>query len=1214
MPKWTEAQSEAIKNRGCNLLVSAAAGSGKTAVLVERIIKLIVEDKIDIDKLLIVTFTNAAAGEMRERILKALTDEIEKEDSDEKNLRRQISLLNKASITTLHSFCINVVRKNFHIIGIDPTFRIGDTTEIKIIIQESLEEILENEYEKGNEDFIRLIESFSENKSDIKIEELILNIYFFIQSQPYPYKWLKESIEMFDMDKEKLSESLWIKTIKEDISIRLDGARNLIEEAISISRQEGGPEPYIEALEGDLLNIKHLESIIEEYILGNLDINDVNISHPKLKSISKKSNVEEILKKEVTSLRDEYKKIIDNLLKKNILSRSLDSYLEDIRDLYPIMKYLYELVLSFGNLYGEKKLEKGLLDFNDLEHFTLKILENEEVREEFKKCYDYIFIDEYQDSNIVQETIINRIKRDNNLFFVGDVKQSIYRFRLADPSLFIDKYTTYSKNGESINKRIDLSQNFRSRKEILDGVNFIFKNIMSKSIGEVDYTEDAFLYNGAKYENIDDSSIEVNIIEKDGVTLSLEREKDISEDEDSEGKGNEVDRNLEEMSDAEIEAKIIASKINKLLGKKTYDVKEKRFKEISYKDIVILFRAAKNWANVFNDVFAKEGIPVYVDDSSGYFDVLEIKIFLNLLSIIDNKRQDIPLLSVMRSSIGNFTTEELIKIRINYKDMSYHEAIENYIKDNDDEIGEKLLNFLNKIDYWNEEARYLRLDEFIWKLMIDTGYYYYVGAMPGGLQRQANLRILVDRANQFEKASINGLFNFIRFADKLQNVKGEMGTAKVLGENEDVVRIMTIHKSKGLEFPVVICGGLGKGFNLQEMKQDILLHKELGLGPKHVDILKRRYRETLPQIAIKNKKKIENLSEEMRVLYVALTRAKDKLILVGSVRNIERHAKKWSKKNTLYNLMNSKSYLDWICNCLFKHVDGKPLREMANLDIEDMLDIKDDSKWKVNFISKSDITEEKNKDNELKKEYRNKLENFELKKSTEYKEEIERRFNWNYEHENSIKIPSKLSVSDIKKANFKDIDNVMYKIPSLVKMPQFLEGKKPFTSAEKGTIIHFVMQHIDLSREMNLESIKMQIEKMTFEELITDEEAKVVDTKKVLNFFESNIGKRMLASKNIYRETPFVYRKNACEVIKELENCNEDVYIQGIVDCYFEENGEIVLVDYKTDYIEEDPRKLVSKYRSQLELYKEAIEKITKKNVKESFIYSFNSDIEVKVD
>ena len=1206
MPRWTESQQQAIDARGSNLLVSAAAGSGKTAVLVERIIELIVKDKIDIDKLLIVTFTNAAAGEMRERILQAIIDELEKEGSDKAELRRQMTLLNKASITTLHSFCINVIRKNFHVIGIDPTFRIADMTEGKILIQESLEEILEEEYEKAYDGFITLIESFSENKSDKKIEDLILSIYYFIQSQPYPYEWLKKSADMFDMDISDIEDNIWVKTIVSEIDVKLIGAENIINEAILVCKEDGGPEPYLEALHGDLENIDLLRLKIEDYIVGNLGATDLKVQHPKLKSINKKMKEElfldDALQKAVKDLRDEAKKIVDSLTKDGVLDRDMESYVSDIKDFHPVMDYLYKVVKLFGDRFSEKKLEKGILDFNDLEHFTLRALESEDVREELRDTYEYIFIDEYQDSNIVQETIIEKIKRDDNLFLVGDVKQSIYRFRLADPSLFIDKYLSFDRDENSKNRRIDLSKNFRSRKEILDGVNFIFKNIMTESLGEIDYTEDAYLYDGAKYEESLDSRVELNIIEKSDNNLEYDDEE------------SDIDYNLSDLSDAEVEANMVADKIKKLIEGTTYDAKRGEFRDIKYSDIVILFRAAKNWANVFEEVFTKENIPVYVDDNSGYFDVLEVKTFLNLLSIIDNKRQDLPLLSIMRSPIGGFSTEDLIKIRVNYKQQntSYYDALEFYIRDNEDELSERLKSFTQKLDTWNDESLYIKLDEFMWKIMIDTGYYYYVGAMTGGHQRQANLRILVDRANQFEQASINGLFNFIRFADKLQSARGDMGTAKVLGENEDVVRIMTIHKSKGLEFPVVICAGLGKQFNLQDVKGDMLLHKDLGLGPRYVDVDNRICRDTLPKIAIKSRKKTENLSEEMRVLYVALTRAKDKLILVGSVRDIVKRANKWAKKPSVYNLLTSMSYMDWICISLWEHEDGHPLRDLLDIDLVESLQ-NDESKWNINILDKMDIFKDRVLEEEYKSEFKEKLVNFKREHPSDFVKDIERRFDWSYPFEESIKIPSKLAVSDIKKANSSEIESANYHIPVLVKTPRFLEGVKAYTSAEKGTIMHFVMQHLKFSHNLDLQDIESQIEAMVFKELLTDEEAKLVDRTKILKFFESNIGQRMLGNKLVFREVPFVYKKKASSVIQDLDT-NESIYIQGIVDCYFIENGEIVLVDYKTDYVVDNVDVLVERYTPQLSMYKEAIENITKKKVKETYIYSFNLNSEVRVD
>ncbi|WIV10640.1 helicase-exonuclease AddAB subunit AddA [Proteiniborus sp. MB09-C3] len=1195
MPKWTDAQKEAIAQRGCNLLVSAAAGSGKTAVLVERIIRLVTEDMVDIDKLLIVTFTNAAAGEMRERILLALMEEIEKGGENEEKLRRQITLLNKSHITTVHSFCINVVRRHFHLIDIDPAFKIGDTTELQIMLQDVLEELLESEYEKGHEDFIRLVESYGGNKNDVNLENLILKIYSFIQSKPYPEKWLDEMVEMFKMNQEELEESVWIETIEDSIKIDLSGARDLVNEAIKICNKANGPESYIDALRSDLQNIEALEETLKSDGVTSFNKCIANISHDKLKRVSK--DVDEGLKKEAAKLRDNYKAIIDNSLKKDISNKSIESYLTEINELYPIMKYLYHLVVEFSQMYANKKLEKGIIDFNDLEHYALRILESEEVRAEYRNKFEYIFVDEYQDSNIVQETIVNRMKRDNNLFFVGDVKQSIYRFRLADPSLFLEKYNSYVKDESGLNKRIDLSKNFRSRKEILDGVNYIFENIMSEKLGEVEYNEAAFLYEGAEYEkHIDnDTPIEIDIIEKttDGI--------------------EDLDEDLEEMASIEVEARIVANRIKELICKTTYDAKKKKFRKIEYKDMVILLRTMKNWASVFNEVFKNENIPVYTDDNTGYLDALEIKIFLNFLSIIDNKRQDISLLSVMRSPIGGFTTEELISIRISNKGTSYYSAIESYIKTNKDSLSNKLSYFLDNLNKWAEEARYAKLDEFIWKLMIDTGYYHYFGAMPGGIQRQANLRILVDRACEFDKSTSNGLFNFIRFIERLKSSSGDMGTAKTIGENENVVRIMSVHKSKGLEFPAVILAGLGKQFNLMDARDDILIHKDLGLGPKYVDVLNRRYTNTLPQIAIKKKVKLESLSEEMRVLYVALTRAKDRLILIGSVKDIPKEAKKWCKETNLYYLSNSKNYFDWILGSIAKHSDGDIIRELAGVDDEYEKANSGEAHWKIRILTRKDLHIGERQEAVNKKEFREKLENFHSYSPTSIQKEIEKRFDWSYELTNSINIPSKMSVSDIKKASL-TIEALNYKIPSIVKMPRFLEGKKPFTKAEIGTIIHFVMQHLNLNVIIDRKSIEKKVDDMIVEELLTEEEAKVVNIDKILNFYRSSIGLRLLSSKSISRETPFVLKKKASEVLG-VEDCKENVLIQGIVDCYFEEDDGLILIDYKTDSIlEGNLENIVDKYRGQMMLYKEALEKITERKVKEIYIYSFELDKEVKVE
>ncbi|MTI49300.1 MAG: helicase-exonuclease AddAB subunit AddA [Firmicutes bacterium] len=1196
MPNWTPEQKKAIETKDSNLLVSAAAGSGKTAVLVERIIQIITQEMIDIDKLLIVTFTNAAAGEMRERILKALVDKIQEKPENEAHLRRQLNLLNKAYITTIHSFCIEVVRRNFHLIDIDPSFRIGDNTEKNILIQESLDELMEQEYEIADDNFILLVEAFGTNREDVKLQELIYRIYTFIQSKPYPQQWLKESVEQFNMNEEEFENSLWAATIKESIKIELKGAKDIINEAIHISKSVGGPQEYEEALIDDLQNIDSLQNSLG-ISLENFYEDITNIKHKKFSSIrgERKLEVDANLQEEVKNLRKQYKDKIISPIQKSILTKGIDEQIQQINHMYPMMTYLYELVIKFDELYKSKKLEKGILDFNDLEHYALRILEREEVQEVFRKGFEYIFVDEYQDSNIVQETIINRIKKDNNLFLVGDVKQSIYRFRMADPTLFIEKYQSYSDDTKDKDVKVILSKNFRSRHEILEGVNYIFKNTMSKELGEIDYDEQAYLYKGLDFQPIEDPSIDVSIIEKE--TEDLE----------------EIDEDIAEMTYVEVEAKVVAQKIKDLLGKETFNPKKNEYKEIEYRDIVVLLRATKNWAPIFMEAFLDEGIPVYSDDSSGYFDVIEVKVFLDLLAVIDNKRQDIPLLATMRSPIGKFTTQELIDIRLNGENRSFYEAIEKYIEEKDDALKHKLVGFVKNINRWAEEVRFVKLDDFIWRLLIETGYYHYVGAMPGGIQRQANLRILVDRAEQFEKSAINGLFNFIRFIDKLSQSGGDMSTAKTLGESENVVRLMSVHKSKGLEFPVVICPGLGKQFNLRDTHEDILLHKDLGLGPKYIDIDKRVYSETLPQVAIKRKMKIESLSEEMRILYVALTRAVDKLVLVGSIKNIEKESQKWCGKNSVYSLINGKCYFDWILSALSKHKDGDMLREIYSGDVVTNNE-GEESKWNIEIVKRDEILLKEDERLKEKENYRDRLINFNREKSSEFKDIIEKRFNWSYEHDLSVKIPSKLSVTDIKKVSTKNMDSINYKTLAINDMPTFIESEHKFTNAEKGTFMHFVMQHLDFKNSDTIEKIKGQIDTMVIKELLTEEESKVINTEKILNFFQSSIGNRILNSGNYQREAPFVLRKKAREVIDGLDNCDDDLLIQGVIDCYFWEDDEIVLVDYKTDYIYDgNIERTVNRYRVQLEIYKEALEMITSKKVSESYLYLFNIDKEVKI-
>ncbi len=1172
MTKWTPEQEYAINKRDKNLLVSAAAGSGKTAVLVERIIGLLIKDQVDIDKILVVTFTKAAAAEMRERISSVLSLEAEKESENEEFLRKQLNLLNKASISTLHSFCTQLLRKNFFSLGLDPAFKVADQADLLLIKKEVMEEVLEEAYSLEDEDFHLLIDSYTENKGDAKIEELVFSLYDFILSQPQPFIWLKEKIDNFQSSKEEIFQSSWMEAIKKSVIRDLEGAEVLLNLTIEAAQDPLGPEAYLPALYSDRDLMVNLRKEINAYFSGQ----DFQISgkplFQKFASIKKDNVLDEELQEKVKKHRDDYKKIINNLFDKEIFSRDISSYTYDINQLYSPLKSLYNLTLEFHNSFQKKKLDKSLVDFNDLEHLSLQVLENPENAAALKEEFAYIFVDEYQDSNPVQEKIINSIRRERNLFLVGDLKQSIYKFRLADPELFIEKYKTYSKgpdNQGAINERIDLAKNFRTRKEILQGINYIFSKLMREEIGGIDYKEDVWLWPGALYGDREDPEIELNIINK-ADSLSWE----------------DLDPELLDLTDAETEAHLIAEKIKGLKGSLLYDSKRGSFYEADWKDITVLFRSVKNWSLVFNDVFIKAGIPVYADDNQGYFDSLEIKIFLSLLKVIDNKKDDLSLLTLMRSPIGNFSTLELLEIRKEAPDLAYHEATEAYQLKDHSPLAEKVKNFYQKINLWSQRAKFESTEEFLWSLMLETGFYYYAGAMVKGKERQANLKLLLEKAASLEKRGQAGLFNFIRFSDDFQKARGDMGSAKIIGENENVVRLMTIHKSKGLEFPVVILAAAGKNFNKSDLRGDFLFHKDLGLGPLYVNPQKRVKRESLPRLALKKEILLENMAEEMRVLYVALTRAKDRLILTATTKDLEKDQEKWLRTISNFEIIKADSYLDWLGLVLYW-----PTGWLEGKD------------WKVNIIKKENIQKEIIREKLTKSQFREFLEDFSSQLTNYEDKDLNERFSWAYPRPHLSKIPSKITVSELNQMREGSLTRNLYQIPPLVKTPAFLEGKKSFTAAEKGLITHFFMQNCDLNSLSSLEAIKAEIKRMEEKELLTEAEAQILEPSVFLQFFMSPIGQRMVESNGAKREVSFVYKS------KE----PEELFIQGVIDCYFAEGDQLVLLDYKTDFINEGfEDNLVKKYAKQLDLYKEALEKISGKKVKESYIYSFALNKEIQ--
>ncbi|NMC28334.1 MAG: helicase-exonuclease AddAB subunit AddA, partial [Syntrophomonadaceae bacterium] len=892
-------------------------------------------------------------------------------------------------------------------------------------------------------------------------------------------------------------------------------------------------------------------------------------------------------------------------IKESYFFQSPAEFSRDLAEMHAAMDYLHGLVSKFSSLYRQHKAERGILDFNDLEHLALEILADSRAANSYQQRYTYIFVDEYQDSNLVQETILDRIRSGNNLFMVGDVKQSIYRFRLADPDLFMHKHRTYPKDGNGVNKRIDLLKNFRSRPEIISGINHIFSRIMSEELGEVEYDRESWLCPGIELpedirEEIPPPALELLLIDQQS-----NEEEDHEEDNED---------NPAEISNVEVEALQAASSIKQLHGRSFYDTKLGCCRPLQYRDMVVLMRATRSQAEVYYETLTAAGIPVYADVDRGYFQALEINIFINLLKLIDNKRQDLPLLSVLRSPIGGFSLEDLIAVRSRRPNTTFFEAMEAYIEESGDELGLRLQEFSRRLHTWKEESRIMDIDEFIWMLMLETGYYHYVGAMPGGQQRQANIRILLERAGQFQTTAWRGLFHFLQFIAKVEAGSSDMGMAKILGENEDVVRIMSIHKSKGLEFPVVIVAGLGRNFNTRDTSVPVLFHKDLGLGPRYINPDLRTSRDTLARIAMKNAIRLESLAEEMRILYVACTRPRDRLILLGSVRNLERQVKKWSRAINPFQLSRARSFLDWLGPVVLRHPDGKILRDLIGWNLANADNEGQNYHWRLQIICRRQLIgpDSFTEGMGLAGGGFN-----ELPAGSAEQELIWSRLSWQYPHPEAAKIPSKISVSQLKEVYAGGLDRAHQITGGITARPGFMNasGQLSFSGATRGSIVHLVMQHLDLDRVKSADDIEAQLEGLVAQEILRPEETQAIETNKIVNFFNSHLGRRLLHSPRTYREVPFNLVFKAGRVFTDLGDSQEDLLLQGIIDLYFLEDGQLVLVDYKTDRVTPQNRQeIIERYRIQLSVYREALEKIQMIPVRESYIYLFDSEEAVKID
>lgn len=1226
--KWTENQKSAIFSSNSNLLVAAGAGTGKTAVLVERILQKIINEEVDVDKLLVVTFTNAAASEMKERLSDSLSRLLES-DYTSKNLQKQIALLNQSNIMTIHSFCLKVIKSNFDKIDLDPNFRICDSTESKLLRQDVILELFEEKYEEENLEFLNLVNGYG-GKNDIKLQDIVLSLYQFSQSNPWPKKWLRDALEDFNIGSDfDFGITKWADVLMHNIIVELKGYKLKIENVLSSVENIMELEYYLEPFKKDIKNIdKLIESTSWEEIRNGF--NKLNFDRLPYK---KNDAALKPYKDKCKSIRDEVKRKLITM-REDILSCT-DDVCKNFKEIYPLMKSLIDLVMDFYKKYSHKKSERDIIDFNDIEHFCLEILVNRDengsiipsqVALEYRKYFEEIFIDEYQDSNEVQEVIMNMISRKDkyaNLFMVGDVKQSIYRFRQASPELFLEKYNSYHEEENVGNKKIKLSENFRSRKEIIDAINYIFNQIMCKEVGEIDYGEEECLKSSANYKSYEGSSdgyVELHIVDKKENGNELDKDECESE---------------EPLDNIQVEARLVASKINELVNPlskqnnfNVYDKETNSYRSIMYKDIVILMRATQNWAPVFVEEFNNLGIPVFADTSIGYFQTIEIKTIIALLQIIDNPMQDIPFIAVLRSPIGGFSPEDLIDLRVIKRKVSFYEilkAIENPLQSKysleyvDEKLKYKVEEFLNKLYSWRKKVMYMPVDEFIWNLYVETGYYGFVGAMPGGIQRQANLRILFERAKQYKDVSYKGLFNFINFINKLKSSGTDMGNAKVIGENENVVRIMSVHKSKGLEFPVVVLAGAGKRFNFTDINKSILFHKELGIGPEYVNAKRHISYPTIVKQVLKRKLKVETLSEEMRILYVAFTRAKEKLIITGTVDKIENTFQKWCEdaccegyKLPEYVLVNSKNFLDWIGPALVRHQCGECIRKVCNFDYSLNWIIKDESRWRI-FVYNKDTFRNKYED-DVDIDILSEIKDLEMNHyETLYKDEVNRRLNWNYKYRESSKIAAKFSVSELKKRKFElmDTENSMkFMEPVYLKKPLFLKESRDITPIERGINLHLVMQHINIHQVDSYSKIKDEINKLVLKEFITESEAQSIPVYKVFKFFNSEIGIRMRKSKSVYREVPFYVEVESTELYTYLPQCiykDEKVLIQGIIDCYFEEDNGLILIDYKTDYVE-DINSIKEKYKIQIYYYGRALQKLTGKEVKNKYLYLFSKD------
>lgn len=1262
--KWTPEQESAImspkdSNLGAQtLLVAAAAGSGKTAVLVERIITRLkdMENPLSVQELMVVTFTKAAAAEMSARIGVALAKAMESTDDKalQARLERQLNLLPSAHISTLHSFCQWVIRSYFYKLDIPPTARIGNEAEMALLKQEVLENLLKEAYEYNTYGIFDLSDFFSDDKSDAGLQDKVLSLYEFAMSQSNPDGWMRYAVEPYKAAQEQdLRDTLWGRAMWDDQQAEIDRIANRIEQMEPLLESPVGPKKWDKVYQEQLAALAQLKGaqtwsdMVD--VCRNLDT-FTKASFTSLGKALEKGEVDGALADEFKSLGSQNKDSLKSM--KNGLFHIDESVLQQqFKDQYPLIHNLVELTIAFHKAYDEAKKEQGIMDFSDLEHLCLALLvepgteddpQPSEVALELQDTFKEIMVDEYQDTNGVQETIINLISRVDNRFYVGDVKQAIYSFRMADSSLFMNKYNTYGLMNDAVERRIDLAKNFRSHENILTTTNFIFYQIMTQEAAELDYGEKESLIPGRIVEEAPSDwvggAVELHLLDTSDTNRSDET------DGDSETAGDEPENNERELD-------FIIQKIKELYAsKKQVQNADGSFRQIQWRDFAVLRRSLAGWGTRAVAAMRQAGIPAVVNERDGYFEAQEIQLLLSLLQIIDNPEQDLPMAAVLHSGLVGLDANELGALRLT-GDGSLWSVMPLYAEQAQDE---RLLQFIAHIERWRTLSRRHGVADLLWDVYETLDYVNYVGAMPNGLVRRANVMALYERAKGFESSGFRGLFRFLRFVESLRDSNQDMAVANVVTEADDVVRLMTIHKSKGLEFPVVFLSGVQKKFNTMDFNSPLLVDKNGGIGLKgyYPDI--RVSYPSMPWLYCKSIKSDAMKAEEQRILYVALTRARDKLFLTGYInkeikkeKGVGAHIKHAALTQTQAlgaDLIKAgNSYLHWLLIAFARHLDGgAPLRNIIELEGETNFDLLDRQCQVKVEIHDGSLYGDLDYKADVDETTINTVRALGKVNDVALPEEIVQRFAFTYPNVVASKTTAKISVSELKRrfaerdaeaVSATEVSMQQQSVPSGditedttseaavvdTSVPAISEteladsvfGRKPLaiaaadeivTGAQWGTLMHEAMQWLPV-KKYTQQSITDMLDSLQAEGKFSDEERSLLSDRSLYGFFNSDLGQRLIASKRVERELPFSMLFDGNRVYPDVET-GERLFLQGIIDTAFVEDGQWVLVDYKTDRVKSGDE-LIRRYKIQMDLYKEALETLTDIPVKASYIYSF---------